>query len=104
MDFFFYFTAVIGVILFGISKGGFGGPIAILSIPLMSLTMSPQNAAGILLPILIVMDFSATWCMPCKTEHPFFIQLKNQFPELLIIGINHKDDKENANNTKIRYG
>ena len=47
IDLYFYFTAIIGVILFGISKGGFAGPIAILSIPLMSLTMSPQTAAGI---------------------------------------------------------
>ena len=61
IDLYFYFTAIIGVILFGISKGGFAGPIAILSIPLMSLTMSPQTAAGILLPILIVMDFVALY-------------------------------------------
>ena len=61
IDSYFYFTAAIGVILFGISKGGFAGPIAILSIPLMSLTMSPQTAAGILLPILIVMDFVALY-------------------------------------------
>ena len=61
IDLFFYFTAGIGVILFGISKGGFAGPVAILAIPLMSLTMSPQTAAGILLPILIVMDFVALY-------------------------------------------
>ena len=61
IDLYFYFIGAIGVILFGISKGGFAGPIAILSIPLMSLTMSPQTAAGILLPILIVMDFTALY-------------------------------------------
>tara|TARA_B100001964_G_C13996241_1_gene492876 strand:+ start:24 stop:761 length:738 start_codon:yes stop_codon:yes gene_type:complete len=61
IDLYFYLTAAIGVILFGISKGGFAGPIAILSIPLMSLTMSPQTAAGILLPILILMDFVALY-------------------------------------------
>ena len=61
IDIYFYLTATIGVILFGISKGGFAGPIAILSIPLMSLTMSPQTAAGILLPILILMDFVALY-------------------------------------------
>ena len=30
MDLLFYFYASIGVILFGISKGGFAGPVAIL--------------------------------------------------------------------------
>ena len=60
-DYYFFLTAIPAVILFGISKGGFAGPIAILSIPLMSLTMSPQTAAGILLPILLVMDFVAIY-------------------------------------------
>ncbi len=61
LDFYFFLTAVPAVLLFGISKGGFAGPIAILSIPLMSLAMSPQTAAGILLPILLVMDFVALY-------------------------------------------
>ena len=60
-DLFFYFSASIGVILFGISKGGFGGPIAILAIPIMSLNMNPINAAAILLPILLIMDFIAIY-------------------------------------------
>ena len=53
VDFYFYFTASIGVILFGISKGGFAGPIAILAIPIMALSMSPIVAAAILLPVLL---------------------------------------------------
>ena len=61
LDFYFFLTAVPAVLLFGISKGGFAGPIAILSIPLMSLTMSPQTAVAILLPILLVMDFVALY-------------------------------------------
>ena len=61
IDIFFYFTAAIGVILFGISKGGFAGPIAILSLPIMSLSMSPVMAAAILLPILLIMDVIAMY-------------------------------------------
>ena len=61
IDLYFYFTAAIGVVLFGISKGGFAGPIAILSIPIMSLSMSPIMAAAILLPILLVMDIVAMY-------------------------------------------
>ena len=61
IDIFFYFTASIGVILFGISKGGFAGPIAILSLPIMSLSMSPVMAAAILLPILLIMDVIAMY-------------------------------------------
>ena len=58
-DFYFYLTASMGVIVFGISKGGFAGPASILAIPIMSLGMNPVIAAGILLPILLIMDFIA---------------------------------------------
>ena len=61
MDLLFYFYASIGVILFGISKGGFAGPIAILSIPIMAIVMSPIKAAAILLPVLLLMDFVALY-------------------------------------------
>ena len=54
-DFYFFLTAVPAVMIFGISKGGFAGPIAILAVPLMSMAISPNIAAGILLPILIVL-------------------------------------------------
>ena len=52
----FYLVAIPGVMLYGIAKGGYAGPIAVLSVPLMSLVMSPTQAAAILLPILVVMD------------------------------------------------
>ncbi|GAB5414543.1 MAG: sulfite exporter TauE/SafE family protein [Congregibacter sp.] len=53
----FYWVSVPAVLLYGIAKGGFGGAVAILAVPLMSLIMSPVQAAAILLPILVVMDF-----------------------------------------------
>jgi uncharacterized membrane protein YfcA len=52
----FYLVSVPAVLLYGIAKGGFGGAVAILAVPLMALTMSPAQAAAILLPILVVMD------------------------------------------------
>jgi uncharacterized protein len=52
----FYLVAVPAVLLYGIAKGGFGGPISIVSVPLMALMMPPTQAAAILLPILVVMD------------------------------------------------
>jgi len=56
----FWVTAVISVIITGISKGGFGG-LGLLAVPLMALTISPVQAAGIMLPILIVMDWVSVW-------------------------------------------
>lgn len=52
----FYALAVPAVVIVGLSKGGFGGAIALLGVPLMSLAIPPVQAAGILLPILVVMD------------------------------------------------
>ena len=56
----FYAAAVPGVILLGLSKGGFRG-IGLLALPLLSLVISPIRAAAILLPILIVQDTVAVW-------------------------------------------
>ena len=52
----FYLASVPAVLLYGISKGGFGGSISIISVPMMALMMPPTQAAAILLPILVVMD------------------------------------------------
>ena len=61
MDPTFLAFASFGVFVFGISKGGVPGPIAMLAVPVMSFEMSPLQAAGILLPLLIIMDFSAIY-------------------------------------------
>lgn len=57
----FYAVAIPAIFLVGLGKGGFVGPLAMLGVPLMSLVISPVQAAGILLPILIAMDVFALW-------------------------------------------
>lgn len=57
----FYAAAVPAVLLCGISKGGFGGGLGALAVPLMTLTVSPLQAAAILLPILCLMDLVSLW-------------------------------------------
>lgn len=52
----FYLVSIPAVLLYGIAKGGFGGGVAVLAVPLMALAMPPIQAAAILLPILVVMD------------------------------------------------
>jgi uncharacterized protein len=52
----FYMAAVPGVLLAGLAKGGFGGALGMLAVPLMALVISPVQAAAIMLPILIAMD------------------------------------------------
>ena len=55
------FTAVaIAIILTGFSKGGTAG-VGVLGVPVMALVMPPVQAAGILLPILLVSDAISLW-------------------------------------------
>ncbi|MBT8137672.1 MAG: sulfite exporter TauE/SafE family protein [Gammaproteobacteria bacterium] len=57
----FYLAAVPAVFLFGIAKGGFGGGLGVAAVPLMALVVSPVQAAGILLPLLCLMDLFGLW-------------------------------------------
>lgn len=57
----FYAAAVPAVVLVGLSKGGLGGAMALIGVPLMALVVSPVQAAAILLPILVVMDIVSLW-------------------------------------------
>ena len=49
------------VLISGISKGGFGGGVGLVAVPLMALVISPVQAAGIMLPILCMMDLFGVW-------------------------------------------
>ena len=55
----FFAVALPAVFINGISKGGFGSGLGIVSVPLMALTMPVTEAAAIMLPILCVMDLAA---------------------------------------------
>ena len=45
---------------------------------------------------IILINFFASWCAPCKVEHPLFFYIKKQNPNLYLIGINHKDKAKDA--------
>lgn len=54
-------TAIPAVLIVGIAKGGLGGGLGIVGVPLMAMSVSPLRAAAIMLPILILMDMHAVW-------------------------------------------
>ena len=60
-DPFFYLCAIPAVLIFGMAKGGIGGGISVVAVPLMALVISPVQAAAILLPLLLAMDAVALW-------------------------------------------
>ena len=59
VDPWFYVAATAAVLIVGIAKGGLGGGIAVVGVPLMAMVISPARAAAVLLPILMVMDVLA---------------------------------------------
>jgi uncharacterized membrane protein YfcA len=52
----FYALAIPAILVTGVSKSGFGGALGGLAVPLLSLAIPPDEAAGIMLPILCTMD------------------------------------------------
>lgn len=53
--------ACLAVALVGLAKGGLGGAMAIMGMATLSLVVPPVQAAGILLPILLLMDVVSLW-------------------------------------------
>jgi uncharacterized protein len=70
----FYFVAVPAVLLAGISKGGFGGGLAMLGVPLLAMVISVPRAAAIMLPILCLMDLTGVWAYR-KTWHALNLKI-----------------------------
>lgn len=66
----FYLLALPAVLIAGISKGGFGGGLGVVSVPLMALVVPPQQAAAIMLPILCLMDLIGVWAYRGKWDPP----------------------------------
>lgn len=57
----FFYAAIPAVALVGLSKGGLGGALALLGVPILAMVVAPMQAAAIFLPILLVMDAVALW-------------------------------------------
>ncbi|MDA1240084.1 MAG: sulfite exporter TauE/SafE family protein [Chloroflexi bacterium] len=63
----FYAAAVPALLIVGIGKGGFGGGLGALGVPVLALVIPPTQAAAILLPVLAIMDivglykYRGTW-------------------------------------------
>ena len=56
----FYCLAIPAVLVTGISKAGFGGGLGVMAVPLLSMAVSPRQAAAIMLPLLCLTDLFGT--------------------------------------------
>lgn len=60
-DFAFWIVAVLAVFIVALSKSGLVGSLGLVAVPLLSLVMPARDAAGMMLPLLLVMDAIAIW-------------------------------------------
>lgn len=78
LDLTFFLIAGPAVIFAGISKGGFGSGAAFASASVLALVVEPGLALGVMLPLLMLIDFS--------TLRPYWRKWDGQAALLLIIG------------------
>ncbi|MGD9477384.1 sulfite exporter TauE/SafE family protein [Shinella sp. G-2] len=56
-----YYAAIPAVLLVGLTKGGMGEALSLMGVPLLAMAVPPVQAAAILLPVLVVMDWVSLW-------------------------------------------
>ncbi len=68
---------------------------------LMDFTLPGLNGDSLKLASLrgktVIFDFWATWCTPCRAQHPLYEQVKRQFadnPDVFFVSVNADDDRE----------
>ncbi len=81
VDLTFLAIAVLGVLLTGIAKSGFGGGIGVVAVPMMAPFIGGEQAIGILLPILLLMDIMT---LRVYRRHLSFALVKPVLPGILI--------------------
>src|SRR4051812_49411987 len=60
-DLYFWLVAVAAVLIVAFSKSGLLGSLGMVAVPMLSLVMPARDAAGMMLPLLLVMDAIAIW-------------------------------------------
>ena len=73
-----------------------GRPIPEFDLPAIEgLGVPGLKAADLRQGDVTVVNIWASWCVPCRTEHPLLLDLSKR-SDFKLVGINYKDESENA--------
>ena len=101
-----FFVAMLGLLLFGLGRDPNMVPSALVNRPLpefslpgLELDQTENNlviASEDLKGGISIINFWATWCPPCHVEHPYLVEISQQEQDVTFIGVDYKDDLEEA--------
>ncbi|MBU1175215.1 MAG: sulfite exporter TauE/SafE family protein [Alphaproteobacteria bacterium] len=57
----FWLVAALAVFIVALAKSGLVGSLGVAGVPILTLVMAPREAAGVLLPLMLIMDLFAVW-------------------------------------------
>lgn len=99
------FAVIAGYFLFGLDRDPGALPSALVGKPVPAFDLPPlagreQAGDGLAAADLTgdgikLVNFFASWCVPCRAEHPLVTRL-SEMEGLRVVGINYKDDPEDA--------
>jgi cytochrome c biogenesis protein CcmG/thiol:disulfide interchange protein DsbE len=92
------FVVIVGYFVLGLQRDPSTLPSALIDKPVPGFTLSPLTdrpglAADDLKGTVTLVNFFASWCVPCRSEHPVLMRIGKAVP---LVGVAYKDDPEKS--------
>tara|TARA_R100001163_G_C5064686_1_gene202367 strand:- start:2356 stop:2889 length:534 start_codon:yes stop_codon:yes gene_type:complete len=97
-----FFFLMLGLLLFGLGRNPNQVPSALVNRPLPEFSLPELNNVTTMINSedlqgnISIINFWATWCPPCHVEHPYLVEISEREEDLNFIGVNYKDDLDEA--------